>query len=87
MDLGSKLKPCPFCGRKMVFIKEPYSTKAGYKGDLQYFMHEHYEVGVDDCILDEISGAFTIAAGDAKEDIGYVGLYGELWNKRCGGDS
>lgn len=73
-----ELKPCPFCGRKMVFHKEEYVNRYGNKVTEQYYMHEEKE-GV--CILDEINMPFTIGAGDATEN--YIGEYAELWNRRA----
>lgn len=80
MNLGDKLKPCPFCGKKMTFIKE---TKVNSKGDkitTQYYMHEN--VLESRCILDEIDMPFVIGAGDANGKTGYIGEYASLWNKR-----
>lgn len=77
----NKLKPCPFCGRKMVFHKETYTNKYGKPITRQYYMHEDYDINKDEpCILDEVCEPFTIGVGDATED--YIGEYAELWNRR-----
>lgn len=34
-NLGEKLKPCPFCGRKMVFHKEIHTNRDRRKVVLQ----------------------------------------------------
>lgn len=81
-----KLKSCPFCGRQMVFYKEEYINKYGNKVTCQYYMHEDYGKG-ESCILDEISMPFTIGAGDANPDTGYIGEYGEKWNRRADNES
>lgn len=53
--LELKLKPCPFCGRKMVFHKNTYTNKYGKQVTEQYYMHEDYDISKEDsCILDEI---------------------------------
>lgn len=73
-----ELKPCPFCGRKMVFHKEEFVNRHGKKVTEQYYTHEEKE---SVCILDEINMPFTIGAGDATEN--YIGEYPELWNRRA----
>lgn len=79
----TELKPCPFCGRKMVFHKDTYTNKYGKQVTEQYYMHEDYDVSKEDsCILDDIDMPFTIGAGDARPDTGYIGEYGEKWNRR-----
>lgn len=82
MNLGDKLKACPFCGRKMKYFKESRTAKSGKEIITQYFMHEEYEISDGDCILDAIDMPFTIPAGDANEEIGYIGSYAEMWNTR-----
>lgn len=78
-----KLKPCPFCGRKMIFYKETYKNMHGRRCTRQYYMHEDYDINQEEsCILDDIDMPFTIGAGDARPDTGYIGEYGEKWNRR-----
>jgi hypothetical protein len=43
-NLGDKLKPCPFCGRKMVFYKHSYTNKHGKSIIEKYYMHEDYDI-------------------------------------------
>lgn len=84
MNLGDKLKKCPFCGRKMVFEKTAYRNKYGKLITSQYYMHEDYDIYKEkNCILDEICMPFTIGAGDANEESGYIGEYAEKWNERA----
>lgn len=83
MNLGDKLKPCPFCKRNMVFHKCTYTNKYGKKVTEQYYMHEDYDVfREENCLLDELRQPFTIGAGDADEETGYIGEYAEKWNKQ-----
>ena len=72
-----ELKPCPFCGRKMVFHRYEYINKYGKMVVEQYYMHEEKEAK---CILDEICMPLVICAGDATDK--YIGEYAELWNRR-----
>lgn len=76
--LAARLKPCPFCGRKMEFHRDEHINKYGKRVIEQYYMHESQEV---ECILDEICMPFVIGAGDATDD--YIGEYAELWNSRA----
>lgn len=76
-----QLKPCPFCGREMVFYKDVYTNKFGKRITEKYYMHEDAPPGEGGCILDEICMPFVIGAGDATED--YIGEYAEKWNKRA----
>lgn len=80
MNLGDKLKPCPFCGRKMIFVKEANTNSIGHEITIQYYMHDN--VLESKCILDELEMPFTIGAGDANDNTGYIGEYAILWNKR-----
>lgn len=80
MSKEKELKPCPFCGRKMVFYREEYINKHGHIVVEQYYMHENKDVK---CVLDEICMPFTIGAGDAKPEEGCIGEYAELWNRRA----
>lgn len=82
MNLGYKLKPCPFCGRNMIFIKENRITKSGKKVTEQYYLHEEYDISKGECILDELDMPFVIGAGDADEISGYIGEYAQKWNER-----
>lgn len=78
--LGSKLKACPFCGNRMIFIKEMRrNKKAEHVYVSQYYLHEDSD---KDCILDEIMMPFSIGAGDAKPERNYVGELGLKWNQR-----
>lgn len=82
-NLGEKLKPCPFCGRKMVFYRETHTNKYKHQVTYQYYMHEDYDSSnAESCILDEINMPFTLGAGDASQDTGYIGEYGIKWNER-----
>lgn len=84
-NLGEKLKPYPFCGRKMVFHKEIRINKYGKQVTYQYYLHEDYDADHEKiCILDEIDEPFSIGAGDANPDTGYIGEYAEDWNRREG---
>lgn len=84
--MTAKLKPCPFCGDSMVFIRNRLKNRDGKEYTEQYWMHDNEE---SDCILDQICMPFTIGAGDAKVDAQgnplTVGEYGELWNRRVYG--
>lgn len=80
--MTDKLKPCPFCGRKMVFYRDKYINKYGKEITEQYYLHEDEQEWEEPCILDEICMPFVIGAGDATED--YIGEYAEKWNKRAG---
>lgn len=65
ISLGNKLKPCPFCGRKMIFYKHTYINKHNHKVTEQYYMHEDYDIHQEkSCILDDINQPFVIGAGD-----------------------
>lgn len=68
-----KLKPCPFCGGEMEFHREPEGNYF-----IQYWMHAEQS----GCVLDQMFMPFTIGAGDARPEDGYVGEYGEAWNRR-----
>lgn len=82
-NLGEKLSPCPFCGRKMVFCKENRINKYGKQVTYQYYLHEDYDADHEKiCILDEVNAPFSLGAGDANPDTGYIGEYAEKWNKR-----
>lgn len=82
-NLGERLKPCPFCGRKMVFHKETHTNRYGRKVVHQYYMHDDSDSAkVADCILDNICMPFVIGAGDADPDTGYLGEYAVMWNDR-----
>ena len=81
--MTEKLKPRPFCGRKMVFHKDTHTNKYGKQVTEQYYMHEDYDINNEEsCILDDIDMPFIIGAGDARPDTGYIGEYGEKWNRR-----
>lgn len=83
LSLGDKLKPCPFCGRKMVFYRHTYVNKHNHKITEQYYMHEDYDIHHDkSCILDDIDQPFVIGAGDANPTTGYIGEYAQKWNER-----
>lgn len=74
-----KIKPCPFCGKEMEFHRDSFVNKYGQKVVHQYYLHADTE---QDCVLDEICEPFTIPAGDANEETGYIGYYAEKWNQR-----
>lgn len=77
--MNKELKPCPFCGGKMIFHKHTYTNKYGEEITNQYYMHEDEE-----CILNEIMMPFVIGAGDATDE--YIGSLAQQWNKRADED-
>lgn len=80
-----ELKPCPFCGGKMKFIRESHINKRGREITNQYYMHgDHGQTGT--CILDEMYAPFIVGAGDANPEEGYIGEYAEMWNRRVNDD-
>ena len=83
-NLGKRLLPCPFCKRRMVFQREECINHHGKPYIHQYYMHDYSEKDIDSlrCVLDEVSEVFSIPAGDARPEDGYIGEYAELWNKR-----
>ena len=84
---GDNLKPCPFCGRKMQFFKFSFKGRDGKKHRHMYFIHEDYNPYEDGyCILDELCTQFSIGAGDADIEKGYIGEYATKWNKRACND-
>lgn len=84
---GDKLKPCPFCGRKMQFFKFSFKGRDGKKHRRMYFIHKDYNPYEDGyCILDELCTQFSIGAGDADIEKGYIGEYATKWNKRACND-
>lgn len=84
---GDKLKPCPFCGRKMQFFKFSFKGRDGKKHRRMYFIHKDYNPYEDGyCILDELCTQFSIGAGDANIEKGYIGEYATKWNKRACND-
>ena len=84
---GDKLKPCPFCGRKMQFFKFSFKGRDGKKHRRMYFIHKDYNPYEDGyCILDELCTQFSIGAGDADIEKGYIGEYATRWNKRVCND-
>ena len=78
-----KIKPCPFCGGEMKFHRESFVNKYGQTVVYKYYQHADME---QDCVLDDICMPFTIGAGDADEETGYIGEYAKKWNKRVGED-
>nr|DAE33915.1 MAG TPA: restriction alleviation protein [Caudoviricetes sp.] len=84
---GDNLKPCPFCGRKMQFCKDIFKGRDGKKHRRMFFIHEDYNPYEDGyCILDELCTQFSIGAGDANVEKGYIGEYATKWNKRACND-
>lgn len=81
MKAKIKVKPCPFCGRQIVFHRDEHVNKYGKDVVEQYYMHEEKE---SECILDELCMPLVIGAGDATDD--YIGEYAELWNRRANND-
>lgn len=77
-----KIKPCPFCGGEMKFHRDSFVNKYGHTVVHQYYLHTDTE---QNCVLDEICMPFTIPAGDANEETGYIGGYAEKWNQRAKG--
>lgn len=76
-----KIKSCPFCGGEMKFHRDSFVNKYGQTVVRQYYMHADME---QDCILilNKFGMPFTIPAGDANEETGYIGYYAEKWNQR-----
>lgn len=72
-----RIKPCPFCGEELEWYDEKHTNRDGYTSRYLYFMHPS-----NGCILDLIDAPFTIGAGDARLEEGYLGEYPELWNKQ-----
>lgn len=84
---GGKLKPCPFCGRKMQFHNDVRLDRNGKRRNYLYFLHEDYDINKEaSCILDDICMPFSIGAGDANIEKGYIGEYATRWNKRVCND-
>jgi predicted RNA-binding Zn-ribbon protein involved in translation (DUF1610 family) len=84
-NLGELLKPCPFCGRRMIFYREENVNRLGNTYFHQYFMHDYSgdtEESVS-CMLDDVTQVFSIPAGDARPETGYIGEYATAWNKRA----
>ena len=69
-----ELKPCPFCGGNLEFVREEHTNKYGNRVD------------DTDCILNDICMPFTLGAGDADIETGYGGEYAEKWNRRANDD-
>lgn len=85
--LGGRLKPCPFCGRKMQFHNDVRLDRNGKRRNYLYFLHEDYDINKEvSCILDDICMPFSIGAGDANVENGYIGEYATRWNKRVCND-
>ena len=81
---GGKLKPCPFCGRKMQFHNDVRLDRNGKRRNYLYFLHEDYDINKEEsCILDDICMPFSIGAGDACLESGCIGEYATRWNKRA----
>lgn len=84
---GDNLKPCPFCGRKMQFHNDVRLDRNGKRRNYLYFLHEDYDINKEvSCILDDICMPFSIGAGDANVEKGYIGEYATRWNKRVCND-
>lgn len=82
--LGNRLKPCPFCGRKMQFHNDVQIGRDGKRRNYLYFLHEDYGINKEEsCILDDICMPFSIGAGDACLESGCIGEYATRWNKRA----
>lgn len=81
---GNRLKPCPFCGRKMQFHNDVQIGRDGKRRNYLYFLHEDYDINKEEsCILDDICMPFSIGAGDACLESGCIGEYATRWNKRA----
>ena len=78
---GDNLKPCPFCGRKMQFHNDVRLDRNGKRRNYLYFLHEDYDINKEvSCILDDICMPFSIGAGDANVEKGYISRWNEPWN-------
>ena len=85
--LGNRLKPCPFCGRKMQFHNDVRLDRNGKRRNYLYFLHEDYDINKEvSCILDDICMPFSIGAGDAHLELDCIGEYATKWNKRACND-
>lgn len=85
--LGNRLKSCPFCGRKMQFHNDMRIGRDDKRRNYFYFMHADYDESKEvSCILDDICMPFSIGAGDADIEKGYIGEYATKWNKRACND-
>lgn len=85
--LGNRLKSCPFCGRKMQFHNDMRIGRDDKRRNYFYFMHADYDESKEvSCILDDICMPFSIGAGDADIEKGYIGEYATKWNKRVCND-
>lgn len=71
----------------MQFFKFSFKGRDGKKHRLMYFIHKDYNPYEDGyCILDELCTQFSIGAGDADIEKGYIGEYATKWNKRACND-
>ena len=71
----------------MQFFKYIFKGRDGKKHRRMYFIHEDYNPYEDGyCILDELCTQFSIGAGDADIEKGYIGEYATKWNKRACND-
>lgn len=62
----AELKPCPFCGRKLLF-RAGKRVNRYYNGEPTLYEHEQ----TDDCILGKYGKTITVYAKDV-----------EAWNRR-----
>ena len=61
-----ELKPCPFCGRKLLYICGKHVNRY-YNGEPTFYQHP----SVDDCILGKYGKAIQVREKDIK-----------AWNRR-----
>jgi len=71
------LKPCPFCGAKLIFTQSVWIDKSGNLREDRYWLHDDVA-----CVLNEANVLFSIGAGDARPEYDYPGENALKWNKR-----
>lgn len=84
-EMADRIMDCPFCGGGFEFVREITEYDNGDRRTIQYWLHKppKYE-SRDYCIL-ELTGVFTLGAGDARPEDGYIGESAEMWNRRYTG--
>ena len=55
------VKPCPFCKRNLVLVREKWENKYGVECSGAYYMHEEYDfLKEGSCILDSLMMPFRL---------------------------
>lgn len=76
--MDGKLHPCPFCGGKFYLHHETYTNSRGHEVQ-GYWWESDCEI---DCLYYDIhEEPWHIGAGDVNISSGYVGEYGDRWNR------